>query len=80
MSDVTNDPTNLQGDPDLDTIKRDPNERKGDEPAEAGKPLDPSGADGPSYERDQGPGDDNTGGSTDPNNTLSHSDSGQPNS
>ena len=36
--------------------------------------LDPSGEDGPSYERNQGPADDTTGGSTDPNNTLSHSD------
>ena len=38
------------------------------------KKLDPSGEDGPTYEKEQGPGDDHTGGSTDPNNTLSHSD------
>jgi hypothetical protein len=34
--------------------------------------------DGPTYERDQGPADDHTGGSTDPHNTLGHADSGKP--
>jgi hypothetical protein len=113
-----NDRTNLQGGPDLDTVRsRDADEvgqdnprlsedRSGapspipdptpsaDDPFVNGAPddsdgnddddadvpgdLDPTGADGPSYERDQGPQDDSTGGSTDPNNTLSHSDSGRP--
>jgi hypothetical protein len=36
---------------------------------------DPSGEEGPSYERNQDP-EDTTGGSTDPHNTLTHADSG----
>lgn len=37
--------------------------------------ADPDGKNGPSYERDQSP-EDKSGGSTDPHNTLTHSDSG----
>jgi hypothetical protein len=36
---------------------------------------DPTGENGPSYERNQDP-EDTTGGSTDPHNTLTHADSG----
>jgi hypothetical protein len=34
--------------------------------------LDPSGEDGPTYEKDQGPVDDESGGSTDPHNSMIH--------
>lgn len=39
---------------------------------------DPTGEQGPSYERDQGSPDAAPGGSTDPHNTLGHADSGEP--
>jgi hypothetical protein len=37
---------------------------------------DPTGANGPSYEQNQGTPGEHHGGSTDPNNTLTHADSG----
>ncbi len=111
-----NDRSNLQGGPDLDTVRsreisedgqavpRQADEQSGapvpsqdpapsaNDPFILGAPvdsdgnddqetvpeLDPSGEDGPTYERNQSPEDVSTGGSTDPNNTLSHSDSGRP--
>jgi hypothetical protein len=117
-----NDTTNLDGGPDLDTVRDDRERDEAENPRTADKrsgaptptaPPDPAGRDphlpgapdhpegvdesaerdqeervheyqhndptgeaGPSYEKDQGTRRDNTGGSTDPNNTRTHADSG----
>jgi hypothetical protein len=127
LGDASQDQTNLDGGPDLDTVRQ--NQRRivdeadgnpspdapsrsprtsdersgaptpttpptptGDDPFVPGAAEDSEGnnsesedaapktirdKEGPSYERDQGTNDDNVGGSTDPNNSLSHSDSGK---